>query len=232
MTSTRLGILGGTFDPIHCGHLDVATAALSAVPLDLVWFMPSHVPPHRGAPAASAADRLAMVEAAIAHHPGFVSSDLELRAAGPSYTSATLDRLQASGVDTTTLCFITGADAFRDIPTWKQYPAILDRCHFVVVSRPGVDASTMPAALPDLAGRMVALPAAVPARPAILLVDAPTAAVSSTDVRQRVAAQLSLDGLVPAAVAHYIETHRLYRSAPAAGATGWTGHAKERNGEV
>lgn len=229
---TRLGILGGTFDPIHCGHLDVAAAAARAVPLDLVWFMPSHVPPHRGAPGASADDRLAMVGEAIAGRPGFVSSDLELRVAGPSYTSATLDRLEASGVDTTTLCFIAGADAFRDIRTWKHYPAILSRCHFVVVSRPGVGAASMRSALPELADRMIDLPAEVPARPAILLVDAPTAPVSSTDVRRRAAAGLSLAGLVPDVVAHYIETHGLYRTAPDAGAPGWTGHAKERNGEV
>lgn len=229
---TRLGILGGTFDPVHCGHLDVATAAAAAVPLDLVWFMPSNVPPHRGAPLAGADDRLAMVEAAIAGHAGFISSEIELRAEGPSYTSATLDRLEASGVETTALCFITGADAFREIRTWKHYPEILSRCHFVVVSRPGVSASSMRLTLPELADRMVTMPAEVPARPSILLVDAPTAPVSSTDIRRRVAAGLSLDGLVPAAVAHYIETHRLYRAASAAGEPGWTGHAKERNGEV
>lgn len=229
---TRLGILGGTFDPIHNGHLDVGAAALSAVPLDLVWVMPSNVPPHRSAPVASADDRLAMVEAAISGRAGFISSDLELRAEGPSYTSATLDRLEASGVDTTTLCFITGADAFREIRTWKHYPDILSRCHFVVVSRPGVAAPALRAMLPDLADRMIDLPAEVPSRPAILLIDAPTAPVSSTEVRRCAAAGLSLEGLVPAAVAHYIEAHRLYRTAHGGDATGWTGHAKERNGEV
>jgi nicotinate-nucleotide adenylyltransferase len=202
------------------------------VPLDLVWFMPSHVPPHRSTPGADAEDRMAMVEAAIVGEPGFISSDLELRDEGPSYTSATLDRLEASGVDTTRLCFITGADAFREIRTWRNYPAILSRCHFVVVSRPGVDARSLRTELPELAARMIEMPAEVPSQPAILLVDAPTAPVSSTDVRRCVAAGLSLDGLVPATVAHYIEAHRLYRTAPATGAAGWTGHAKERNGEV
>jgi nicotinate-nucleotide adenylyltransferase len=230
--TTRLGILGGTFDPIHCGHLDVAAAAAKAVPLDLVWFMPSHVPPHRAAPGASAEDRLAMVEAAIAGRPGFISSDLELRAEGPSYTSATLDRLEASGVETRGLCFVTGADAFREIRTWKHYPAILSRCHFVVVSRPGAKATSLREALPELIDRMIDLPAPVPDEPSILLVDAPTARVSSTDVRRRAASGETLDGLVPPPVANYIETHRLYRTAPQAGAHGSSGHMKERNGEV
>jgi nicotinate-nucleotide adenylyltransferase len=133
-----------------------------------------------------------------------------MHVAGPSYTSATLDRLAASGLEGTSLFLITGADAFRDIPTWKDYPQLLDRCHFVAVSRPGCPAATLTAALPTLADRMIETPCPVPSRPSIFLVDAPTAAVSSTEVRRRVASGESIEGLVPEAVATYIKGHHLY----------------------
>jgi nicotinate-nucleotide adenylyltransferase len=209
----RHGVLGGTFDPVHVGHLDVARAAAAALALDDIQVMPSRIPPHRRPPQAPPDARLEMVRLAIAGEPRFVASDLELRSEGPSYTTATLDRLQASGVDLGSVFLITGADAFRDIATWKNYPAILDRCHFVAVSRPGFPASRLRDALPALASRMVEAPGgAVPARPAIVLVDAPTAPVSSTDIRQRLAKGQSIDGLVPPAVAAYIERQGLYRS--------------------
>jgi nicotinate-nucleotide adenylyltransferase len=115
-------------------------------------------------------------------------------------------------MDTRALFFITGADAFRDIAMWKDYPRILDRCHFVAVSRPGCPAPSLRAALPALADRMVDAPAALPAEPHIILVDAPTAPVSSTVIRQRIADGRAIDGLVPPAVAAYIEDHGLYRA--------------------
>ncbi|MFI5178254.1 MAG: nicotinate-nucleotide adenylyltransferase [Vicinamibacterales bacterium] len=205
-------MLGGTFDPIHVGHLDVARAAAAALALDDVQVMPSRIPPHRRPPRAPAEARLAMVRLAIAGEARFKASDLEVRSEGPSYTTATLDRLQASGVDLGSVFVITGADAFRDIATWKDYPAILDRCHFVAVSRPGCPAPGLRDALPALAARMVDAAGPVPAPPAIILVDAPTAPVSSTEVRQRLAAGESVAGLVPPAVAAYIESHGLYRS--------------------
>ena len=217
----RQGVLGGTFDPIHVGHLDVARAAAAALTLDRVQLMPSNLPPHRTAPQASARDRLAMVELAAEGDPKLVASDLELHADGPSYTTTTLDRLAGSGVDLMTLFFITGADAFRDIPTWRNYPAILDRCHFVVVSRPGCRAGSLRQVLPAVAPRMIDAPCAIPSYPSVILVDAPTAPVSSTEVRQRLASGGSIDGLVPPAVASYIERHGLYR----------TPHSKEPNGQ-
>jgi nicotinate-nucleotide adenylyltransferase len=149
------------------------------------------------------------------------ASDLELNANGPSYTAFTLDRLEMLGLDLRTVFFITGADAFRDIPSWRTFPAILDRCHFVAVSRPGWPAGRLREALPALAARMVDASAAVPSHPAVILVDAPTAPVSSTDVRRRLADGLPIDDLVPAAVAAYIEGHGLYR----------TPHSKDPNGQ-
>jgi nicotinate-nucleotide adenylyltransferase len=208
----RRGLLGGTFDPIHRGHLDVALAARRGLALDDVLIMPSNVPPHRAAPHASAADRFAMVALAVEGQAGLTASDLELHAIGPSYTTATLDRLEARGVLTRALVFITGADAFREIASWKDYPQLLDRCHFAVVSRPGCPASSLRTALPALDDRMIDAPAGIAPRPRIFLVDAPTAAVSSTDIRRRVAERISIEGLVPPKVAAYIEAHGLYRA--------------------
>jgi len=209
---TRHGVLGGTFDPVHVGHLDVARAAREALALDDVSLMPSNVPPHRGQPHASATDRLAMVALAVGGRPGLVASSLELDASGPSYTSATLDRLATRGVDLRTVFFITGADAFKDITMWKDFPQLLDRCHFVAVSRPDCPAPGLRTALPALAPRMVNAPGAMPSSPAIFLVDAPTAPVSSTTIRQRLAEGQPIEGLVPPAVAAYIHSHGLYRS--------------------
>lgn len=137
-------------------------------------------------------------------------SDVEFDSPGPSYTDRTLDRLAARGIDTTALFFIIGADAFRDIASWKNFPTVLDRCHFVVVSRPGLAAPSLPAVLPSLSGRMALAPCTVPAEPCIFLVDAPTPPVSSTGIRERLAAGEPIAGLVPPAVMRYIEKHELY----------------------
>ena len=205
------GYLGGTFDPIHVGHLDVANAARQALGLERVWFVPARIPPHRATPLASAAHRFAMTALAVAGAPGLFLSDLEQQDDDPSYTSATLDRLADRGVDTRTLFLITGADAFSDIRAWKDFPAILDRAHFVVVSRPGAPVEAVRRALPDLAPRFRETPCSIPSQPGIFLVDAQTAPVSSTTIRRAAAAGESLAGLVPAAVAEYIERQGLYR---------------------
>lgn len=209
-----VGLLGGTFDPIHRGHLDVAVAAQRALRLDHVWLAPAHVPPHRTSPAAPAAHRFAMAALALEDQPGLLLSDVDMETTGPSYTMGTLDRLERRGLPVRTLCFITGADAFRDIGTWKGFPDLLDRCHFVVVSRPGAPSPALRAALPALAPRMIDAPAGLPAHPQIILVDAPTAPVSSTAVRAAAAAGQPLAGLVPDRVAAYIERHGLYRPRP------------------
>jgi nicotinate-nucleotide adenylyltransferase len=208
----RTGVFGGTFDPMHTGHLDVALAAQRALALDVVQVMPARWPPHRSPPVVSASHRFAMAALAVQGHAGLVLSDLEMEAEGPSYTSATLDRLSAQGIDLTGLFLIAGADAFRDIASWKDYPGILDRTHFVVVSRPGCAAPTLRHRLPDLAGRMIATPCEIPSRPRIFLVDAPTAPVASTAVRERLARGQAIDGLVAPAVKTYIETQDLYHA--------------------
>ena len=211
-TPIRLGWLGGTFDPIHDGHLDVARAARRALTLGEVHLVPARVPPHRAPPHASAEHRLAMVTLAAAMHDWLRVSTLELDSDNPAYTTDTLDRLAANGVDLRTLHVITGADAFAGILTWQRAMQLLDRCHFVVVSRPGHAAPDLRRALPALASRMIDTNGCVPpAQPSIFLVDAPTAPVSSTEVRARAATGHSLEGLVPPTVATYIERHGLYR---------------------
>jgi len=207
----RRAFLGGTFDPIHCGHLDVALAAQRALALDLVEFLPAGTPPHRRPPVASVEDRLAMARLAVVDREGWIVTDLDTLDQGrPAYTATTLDRLASTGLDTRTIFFVTGADAFREIATWRDYPGLLDRCHFVAVSRPGCVSTSLPGLLPALASRMLEAPCDVPPRPSIFLVDAATAPVSSTDVRRRLGAGESIDGLVPGAVARYIRSHGLY----------------------
>lgn len=212
MSAARLGWLGGTFDPIHCGHLDVATAARAALQLAQVYLVPARVPPHRGAPQASSADRLAMVTLAAEAHEWLRVSDIELTAPGASYTTDTLDRLASQGMDLPSLHVITGADAFAGIFTWKGAPGLLDRCPFVVVSRPGHPAPALRQLLPALASRMVdANNCDFTVHPSIFLVDAPTAPVTATAVRARAASKSSLEGLVPETVASYINRHELYQ---------------------
>ena len=207
---TRVGLLGGTFDPIHQGHLDVADAARRALALTHVLVIPSHIPPHRRAPRASASHRFAMTALAVQPHDALLVSDMEMEDTAPSYTATTIDRVRGRGVDPAGLFFITGADAFQDIGTWMDYPALLDRCHFVAVSRPGRPSAELPRLLPELAGRMCQAPCDLPSRPAIILVEAPTAPVSSTAIRERIRNGESIEGMVPGAVAAYIAKHGLY----------------------
>ncbi len=217
-STQRVGILGGTFDPIHLGHLAVADAACAALGLTQVLFIPSHRPPHRRLePRASGYHRFAMVALALAGHPRFLVSDVELVASDWSYTSVTLRRLHEAAFDALQLFFITGADAFAEIATWRDYPAILDLANFAVVSRPGHPVTAVAERLPMLRERMIAPPEtgdrmAEPSHGTrIWLVEAATPDVSSTEVRRHVHAGESLEGLVPAAVARHIERHHLYR---------------------
>jgi nicotinate-nucleotide adenylyltransferase len=212
--SRRLGILGGTFDPVHVGHLDMADAANKQLDLTELVVVTSHVPPHRAQPAASAYHRFAMVAMAVEGRPAWRASDVELRIDAPSYTSRTLARFHDRGYGATQLFFLIGADAFVEIATWRDYPDILDAAHFVVISRPGCAVRELPDRLPRLSPRMATLPAQAldSALPLIILIDAPTADVSSTTIRNRLAGGDSIAGLVPVRVQHHIEQHGLYAS--------------------
>ena len=219
----RVGLLGGTFDPIHLGHLETASAARRALQLDDVYVLPSNVPPHRSQqPAASSHHRFAMTALAVNGINGLRASDIELSVAGPSYTAETLTRFSsATGLAVSQIFFITGADAFAEIETWYRYPDVLDLANFIVVSRPGFPTETLRDRLPALASRMIApnldrptgsrqSPAA--GTHAIFLVNATTPDVSSSDIRQRLTAGHSIAGLVPATVERHIRQHGLYGS--------------------
>ncbi|HEY7289484.1 MAG TPA: nicotinate-nucleotide adenylyltransferase [Vicinamibacterales bacterium] len=213
----RIGLLGGTLDPIHCGHLDAAVAARDAFRLDSVLIVPSHIPPHRPhQPAASPFHRFAMAALAVNGTPRLMASDDELQAAGPSYTADTLDRLHRGGWSGSQIFFIIGADAFAEIATWRRYPEVLDLASFVVVSRPGHGLDGLPRRLPALASRMrrVDSDTAV-SNPSIFLLDAATSDVSSTDVRQRLQRGESIRGLVPSLVETHIRQHHLYQTVSA-----------------
>ena len=209
----RLGLLGGTFDPIHMGHLDVARAAADALHLEEIRLTPLHIPSHRPAPGASPFHRFAMVSQAAATDGRFVASDDELTRGGESYTSDTLRALHLQGWTASQLFFLTGADAFAEIAMWKDYPALLNLAHFVVCSRPGREAGLVRGLLPELADRMTESHEFVEdGVTRILLLDAATADVSSSGIRGTLETGGSIDGMVPPAVAAHIQKHGLYNA--------------------
>jgi nicotinate-nucleotide adenylyltransferase len=220
----RVGVLGGTFDPIHLGHLAVARQAADSLGLDRVLLVPSRTPPHRPVDAsASVFDRFAMVALAASTDSRLAASDLELGRPGASYTADTLRALRATGLEGWQIFFLTGADAFAEIATWREYPAVLDLAHFVACSRAGVAATSLPDRLPGLAARMIPVRspgsedpglhhASVPTGPEtrVFLLDCTTPDISSTGIRARARAGRSLADLVPPEVDDYIRRHGLY----------------------
>ena len=212
-----LGVLGGTFDPIHNGHITAGLRAQAALHLDRVMLIPSRVPPHRAtAVSASPEARLAMARLAAAEQQGWTASDIKLTRDGPSYTFDTLTALRATS--TWQFFFIIGADAFAEIATWSRYPAVLDLAHFAVVARPGITLHSLQARVPDLADRMTTPDLFKPQAPSpkpdgktrVILIETATPDVSSTEIRRRVRAGESIGDLVPESVASYVSTHRLY----------------------
>lgn len=207
----RIGILGGTLDPIHMGHIEAALAAREALRLDRIFVIPAHLPPHRARPASSPFHRFAMAALAVTGLDGFEVSEMELVAPGPSYTADTLRRVaETYGCEAWQIFFITGADAFAEIETWSRYPAVLDLANFVVVARPGMSLQQLRARLPQLKDRMRLPLASSPQEPLIFLVDAPTPDVSSTEIRRRIATGSAISGLVPQGVEQHIQQHALY----------------------
>jgi len=212
----RVGILGGTFDPIHVGHLDAAEAARTALGLDEIRLVPSHDPPHRsGRPLASAFHRFALLALAIEDRPAYRVSDIELGRAGPSFTTDTLRAMHDEGWRPSQLFFILGADAFAEIDTWHDFPGLLDGAHFVVIARPGTTLEAAAARTPALQSRMHRGERSLPddGTTRIILVEARTRDISSTMIRARLAARQPIDDLVPAAVARHIANHQLYCAA-------------------
>jgi nicotinate-nucleotide adenylyltransferase len=200
VTSARRAVLmGGTFDPVHLGHIAVADQARSQLEASQAWLIPSRRPPHRSPAVAAAADRLAMLREAAADHPWLRVLDLELRRPGPSYTLDTLRELAATHPDVEQW-FLLGADAARGIRSWHRLGELLDTAHFVLVNREGTAELSIDEA--------VALGYDA-ARLRIIRVDSPP--ISATEVRRRAARGFPLEGLVPAPVGRLIEQRGLYR---------------------
>lgn len=194
-----VGLLGGTFDPVHHGHLAVAEEAREALGLERVWFVPASLPPHKpGRPVTPAADRLAMLRAAVAGNPALDVSEVELLRGGPSYTVDTLSELRAAGV--VDPWFILSAEALAGFPTWREPDRILELCRLAVVPRAGtepLDAAWVEAAFPGRGDR-------------VRFLSGPLLPISGSVVRRRAAAGRSVRYLVPDAVAAYIAAQHLY----------------------
>jgi nicotinate-nucleotide adenylyltransferase len=220
-TTDRLGVLGGMFDPIHNGHVAAGVAAQLALGLDEIRLVPSRQPPHRPAqPVASADDRLAMARLAAGSQKTWTVSEVEITRAGTSYTFDTLTDLVKMKQVPFRLFFILGVDAFAEIDTWSRFPQVLDLANFVVIARPGFTLADAGNKLPSLAARMTTperFLAEAREGTAIILVEATTPPVSSTEIRRRISSGASIADLVPSGVDHYIRDHRLYL-APANGA--------------
>ena len=196
----RLGIYGGTFDPIHYGHLALAEQCREQCGLDEVWFVPAAQPPHKlESTISSAKARCEMIEFAIAGHPQFKLSRLELERPGPSFTVTTLEQLHAEN-PSRELFLLIGADSLHDLPHWREPQRILELATVVAVNRGD-------AVLPDrsLLERQLG-----PAAARLRFVQMPGLDLAASDLRRRVSAGQSIRYLVPRAVESYITQHRLY----------------------
>ncbi len=199
-TRRRIGVLGGTFDPPHIGHLIIATELRHALDLDLVLFVPAGQPPHKQSfPVTAERHRLAMVQRAIADDPFFALSTVDSDRVGPSYTADLLEILSQS-LAPVSLVFLMGEDSLRDIPTWHDPSRIVALAELGVAARPGtpVALDAIYAAVPAAQGR-------------IIQVATPEIAISSRDLRQRVATGVPITYQVPAQVEQYIIREGLYR---------------------
>jgi nicotinate-nucleotide adenylyltransferase len=195
----RVGLLGGTFDPIHVGHLLIAEIARYALSLDQVVFVPAGDPPHKGDAVSDSEHRHAMVLLATASNEAFVVSRHELDRSGPSYSLATVREFRHELGPESELFFIAGADAVLEIRTWHRWEELFRECRFIALARPGFDMRALEAVLPaELLAQVHLLPA-------------PGFDLSSTMIRERVARGEPVRYLVTEAVDAYIRKHGLYR---------------------
>lgn len=195
---SKVGVIGGTFDPLHFGHLRAAEVARDELTLETVLFVPAANPPHKlGDAVTNVSARVSMLELVLANEEGFELSSIEIERGGPSYTIETLDELQRRQPDAE-YWFITGSDAFLDIGTWKDWEALLGRYAFAVHERPGVGLEKASRAVPSSL------------RERIVFLQREMLNVSSTEIRRSVRDGHSIRFLVPEAVDDYIRRNRLY----------------------
>jgi nicotinate-nucleotide adenylyltransferase len=212
MTEKAIGLLGGTFDPVHHGHLRLALECLEAARLAEVALIPLHTPPHRGRPAASPEQRREMLRLALDGVPGLRLEDCELQRGGVSYTVDTLGEMRGR-YGNRPLCLIMGMDAFAGLDTWRQWPLLLQHAHIIVVQRPGDEAEIND---PEVASvytkASVNAPTELRTAPAgrILKLHIPLLDISATRLREMIAAGRNPRFLLPESVLAFIETQRLY----------------------
>jgi nicotinate-nucleotide adenylyltransferase len=214
-----IGIFGGTFDPIHYGHLRLAEEAREALSLEQVMLVPSGKPPHRDAPRTSASDRLAMAQLAAAGNASLIVDPAEVESGTPSYTVLTLERLRAKLGAVRPLVLLLGADAFAGLPTWHRWRELFTLAHVAVANRPGhppharrfpgqfsepLEAECTPRFC-DHAGALRTAPAGC-----VLPFDMTPLAISASLLRVRLSAGHSVRYLLPDAVLDYIHSHHLY----------------------
>ncbi len=198
----RLGIMGGTFDPIHYGHLVLAEQVRTKFNLDKVYFVPVGMPAHKDK--SELADRLSrfeMVELATMTNPNFIVSRLEIDNDNVSYTVDTIKKFRANMNDNDTLYFITGADAIIEIETWKSFEELLGLCKFVAATRPTIEQSSLLKKTNEIIDKYNA---------DIMLTTVPALSISSTDIRNRVKNKESIRYLLPESVESYIHKKGLY----------------------
>jgi nicotinate-nucleotide adenylyltransferase len=191
----KIGLYGGTFDPIHFGHLRAAETAREGLGLDLVAFLPAAVPPHRNAPPRAAADRLAMARLATSSHPRFEAWDAEMRRPGPSYTVETVARLVAER-PSDSFVLVVGSDTWPEMAAWREPQRLLSLVTVAVVDRPGYPGPDPEVPFPGSLG--------------VTRVPGPSLPISATSVRELARQGRSVRYLVPDAVADYIVARRLY----------------------
>lgn len=219
----RIGLFGGTFNPIHRCHLEAALHAKRKLRLERIVFIPSGDPPHKGNDSlAPARDRYEMVRLAIAEHAGLDVSDIEIRRPDKSYSIDTLQQIRNDLGPEAELFFIIGLDAFLDLPTWKQAAEMLRSCHFVVLGRPGaafISLRKMSLLPPMERAPLLALDTqrafqvdvSLPAGTRLILLAIPPCHGSASDIRHRIRHGLDLVNLLPASVESYIMQQHLYR---------------------
>jgi nicotinate-nucleotide adenylyltransferase len=217
MANAPIGVLGGTFDPIHYGHLRLAEELGEQLRLEEVRLVPSGTPPHRSAPAVAAEHRVAMTRLAAAGNARFRVDEREVHRAGPGYTVDTLKELRAEAGDARPLALLLGADAFLELATWHRWREIFLLAHVAVAHRPGFPVGEWTARMPqplahEYAARRMQQPLAVHLSAAGGIVVVPFTAldISATAIRDMMRAGASPRYLLPGAVLDYIRSHHLY----------------------